>query len=658
MEKIMGNYSRDSFSETNALNYILKRRESAPVDPKQYVSVRVQQGKPVLDADLNETEDILRGEHEAVGMHFIGSGAPFGSDGFRIIASAAENDFWIEAGILLVYGSVVWNRARVTYRTQSNCLSQRQTPPLPTLPALPELSPPVEGNPPRYDLVYLDVWEREVTSTEDARLVDQRIGVETAVRLVREWVVRVCTGLEPNAVEIPQAVQEQLPGHSLYVLARISRSASKNRIDFDDLADLRRTDLTLSLGESPLRVYGATGVLQYDSEDFVSMCLAGQDAYGALLYSDLFLADNFETITAIESLTLGDAFHDVKAMFRLGEGDARRREFGVGGTLGVLGELQQVQKKFHDHIYPLASATTARVVTVHFLDQLNILLGERPEVVPGLRQALEERKVRDAIDAQLAINSFVGGRSGVTPKGRLSIRFLDGPPSTVPIIAPGMYRFVYEITSSVNMEETFDLDASVDGANDWTTSHEDTLRLGMGETAQLNVDVSIPAGTTNTSGKLVLRVRSHQNPAVIDFSNNDVYIALNALPPTVVPITIQLVSPAININEDIIAVGRGTHPGLPHQSVSAEIDVTNASNSSVNQDFTASFSLSVANIFEAIPDQPFQIAGGATHRVSITIEATLVAAEDARANLTVNITRKDEPSITKNMVVMLKVDKA
>lgn len=51
---------------------------------KQYVSVRMQQGVPLLDSDWNEKDDIRRYEMRSFIKWFIGDGVPYGNDGFAI----------------------------------------------------------------------------------------------------------------------------------------------------------------------------------------------------------------------------------------------------------------------------------------------------------------------------------------------------------------------------------------------------------------------------------------------------------------------------------------------------------------------------------------------------------------------------------------------
>lgn len=651
----MGNFSRDSFRATNALNNLLELPAAPVADPRQYVSVRLQQGVPLLDADVNELDDIRRIEQRALAGRFIGDGVPVGSDGFRIFVHADDNDLSIEAGSILVGGVLAWNPARTGYATQPNFALQRQTPPLPELPALPALSPPASGEGTRHDLVVLDVWEREVGSAEDGRIADARVGVETSVRLLREWVVRVVEDVDADATEVPDSLRATLPGHLLYPLARIERPEGKDRIETDDITDLRRTDLTLARGEGALRVYGPTGVLSYDTDDFANMCRSAWTAYDELLRSDLFLNDALDDVTAVEAVVLTAAFQDVKLECRLGEHAARRRGLGNRRGLERLDGLERVQERFHDRLRPLAEASTGRVLTAQFLDQYRLLLGEEPgQPTRGLRHALDDGRLREAIDAQLAINGFLAGRATVLPRGRIVIGFREGPPSDEPVTAPGTYRYVYDVTSRLTLPDTLDIDARVDGAGDWTASVRDTLSLAPDEATGVPVDVEIPDDTPSTAGTLVLHIRSRSNPGEIDVSNNEVDIALNALPAEPVPINLRLVSPAIDVATETIAVGRGVPAGLPGHRVPAQFNVTNEADAS--RAFTVSFAYSSPGVFEPLSDRALTIAAGDTESVDAVLEATDSATDDTRADLVVTVTRDDDPSLSTDLIVMLVVD--
>lgn len=235
----MGNFSRDTFDKL-----------------KHYVGVRLQQGVPLVDADWNEQEDIRKYELRAFLKWFVGNGVPKGNDGFRIQvipleAIPAENDFWIKggdgtpdgAGRCLVEGWDVMNENDIKYTKQplynNDALAGEWG-----VDPLPPLKPPKENEEERTDTVYLDVWEREVDAEEDnEHLVNPKIGIETCVRLKREWVVRV------EGAETPP---DPPSGHVYYPLATLNRVANKAAIEQEDITDLRTTSLNMAALEAEI----------------------------------------------------------------------------------------------------------------------------------------------------------------------------------------------------------------------------------------------------------------------------------------------------------------------------------------------------------------------------------------------------------------------
>jgi len=201
----MGNFSRNTF------------------DPlKNYVGVRLQQGVPVLDADWNELNDVTRQElYDAFSLAFTDGIQP-GSSDFAVSDRPEPNDFDIFAGAALVRGRLVRVRNNLRYSTQPWTNPQRAARDgVAVIPPLTTLTGPA-GAPPRVDIVYLDVWDREVGSTEDANLINPAIGVETCVRLKREAAVRVAEG----TTTLPSAPA----GHVFLPLALLRRPVNQAQI--------------------------------------------------------------------------------------------------------------------------------------------------------------------------------------------------------------------------------------------------------------------------------------------------------------------------------------------------------------------------------------------------------------------------------------------
>ena len=223
----MGSFSRDTFDKL-----------------KHYVGVRLQQGVPLIDADWNEQEDIRKYELQAFLKWFVGNGVPKGNDGFRIEAIPAENDFWIKggdgtpdgAGRCLVEGWDVINESNLKYTAQPLFNNAALAAKWGVDPVQPLTTPTTD----RTDMVYLDVWEREVDAEEDENLVNPAIGIETCVRLKQEWCVRVDEGIKGY---------NKKEKHHYYDLANITWEDQA----ISDVKDLRTKQLTLGSVKDKLK---------------------------------------------------------------------------------------------------------------------------------------------------------------------------------------------------------------------------------------------------------------------------------------------------------------------------------------------------------------------------------------------------------------------
>ena len=128
----MANYSRDSFQATNnTLGELLGLVPGGAPGGRNYVSVRLQQAVPVVDADWNEEGDIRRREMELVLVRAIGNGVPAASDGFSITTAGAavrantEAGQWSRVpaldGVLLLKRDLLGKPLRAFSRIVPNC---------------------------------------------------------------------------------------------------------------------------------------------------------------------------------------------------------------------------------------------------------------------------------------------------------------------------------------------------------------------------------------------------------------------------------------------------------------------------------------------------------------------------------------------------------
>ena len=152
----------------------------------RYSGVVMQQGKVQLDSDWNEEIDILRRRLRSTTLDVLGPlGVPYtvSPDAFKIgWLAGPPADLTIEPGRLYVDGIQIEAFAAegATYNNQPFAPPQLAGFPLPPLPGAGDA------------VVYLDVWDREVTYIEDPDLLDVALGgADTTTRRQTVWQVRI-----------------------------------------------------------------------------------------------------------------------------------------------------------------------------------------------------------------------------------------------------------------------------------------------------------------------------------------------------------------------------------------------------------------------------------------------------------------------------------
>ena len=156
------------------------------------------------NSELNEGSDILSDElRRAIRDVICCSGTP--DDGFRIsfadAAGIAAYDFSIDEGTYYIGGVRYDMLADCTFLTQPDWLQiTLDLQPLPTRPAT------QPGGDIRYDFVYLEGWEQEVSATEDSELFERALaGADGAGRRRRMARIRTITGTADSCVEAMEA---------------------------------------------------------------------------------------------------------------------------------------------------------------------------------------------------------------------------------------------------------------------------------------------------------------------------------------------------------------------------------------------------------------------------------------------------------------------
>ena len=177
-----------------------------------YASVRLQQGRVLLDADWNEQADIAAHQQEAETNDVVGPcGAPLHDAALGVLTSLAAVTDPAEAALLaallpngLAHGDFLLGPGRF-YADGILCENEHYVP-YTLQPDLPGTTPlDVSTQNMRY-LLYLDVWRRHIGALDDPRLREVALGgPDTATRARTIWQVRaLATGT--GALHCPDTV--------------------------------------------------------------------------------------------------------------------------------------------------------------------------------------------------------------------------------------------------------------------------------------------------------------------------------------------------------------------------------------------------------------------------------------------------------------------
>lgn len=183
-----------------------------------YAGVELKQGGVLLDADANELMAIVDRRLRALASDTLGPATVSSTTpgGFKIAVVAGS--LQIGKGRLYVDGLLAENHGAVdpAKRMFDSLLAEPQyTDPIgyaaqPYLPSPPPL--PTAGR----HLVYLDVWDREVTYLEQPDLVEDAVGVETSSRMQTVWQVRTLAD-DAGAATTCASPDADLPGWSALI---------------------------------------------------------------------------------------------------------------------------------------------------------------------------------------------------------------------------------------------------------------------------------------------------------------------------------------------------------------------------------------------------------------------------------------------------------
>lgn len=171
-------------------------------DPlRDFSGVLMQQGRVQLDADWNELIGIISRRVRAETTDIIGRGTVPNEtpDGFKIEITGGV--LTIGRGRIYVDGLLAENHGKAPLEFDAVLSEQRGTLAIPYdeqpyFPNAATVAPaPTEGGP---YLIYLDVWQREVTYLQVPELIEKAVGVDTTTRLQTVWQVRALAKVGTN----------------------------------------------------------------------------------------------------------------------------------------------------------------------------------------------------------------------------------------------------------------------------------------------------------------------------------------------------------------------------------------------------------------------------------------------------------------------------
>lgn len=198
-----------------------------------FAGLFMQQGRVQLDADMNELVELLYRRVRAETVDIIGrcTVPKETPDGFRINVSGGQMS--IGRGRIYVDGLLAENHGQNPLEFHhvldeivgTNATPYEAQPYLPEPPALPGGGP---------HLVYLDVWNREVTAVEQPERIEKAVGVDTATRWQTVWQVKVLARLAPNVTcatpdqEMPEWLDIIRPSAGRLTTAAIGQPSSED----------------------------------------------------------------------------------------------------------------------------------------------------------------------------------------------------------------------------------------------------------------------------------------------------------------------------------------------------------------------------------------------------------------------------------------------
>jgi hypothetical protein len=447
------------------------------------------------------------------------------------------NDFIIKggngtaagAGRMLVAGQLVLNDRSLKYSEQPLYRNAALAQAWGVEPVAQILTP--AGN--ETDVAYLDVWHREVGSVEDAAMLDDRIGIETALRLRREWAVRVA-----RHVDYPTIAANALAGHTYSVLTLLQRIGATPTIDADMIQDQRETDLSL---QREITYRGPTGAVLVDSTRFSQLMKATRNTmrdFIAFLTTKFIPPDSGYLAAEVVGL---EALGAIAGVAEHGIALVSTRSLGTRAALELFEQLLESEQRFlkvwQDVLLPLTKPAVGKIYQIAFTQLIariaSFVNGPAPGNFTAIATALTAGNLLEAVRSQEEINGQFGVELG-RPTGSLSLLYAGSP--NLLIVRNQSFDMNYEVSGSVTPDDDIGVEVFIDPAWQVTVRKADGsvpfgLHLGPGtDDGKFIVSIKAPdvaAAQTNVS----LRVFAVSNPGYLDHITTQKTLKIGDPPP-------------------------------------------------------------------------------------------------------------------------------
>lgn len=168
-----------------------------------------QRGRFVVDADLNELQDVLKQENRRKLSCMVHHENHRFGDGFKVVGTGASLQVTVKAGLGTFH---ITDEVAVLLRLASDYLLTGFSP-------WPEFT-----NGGRTDYVYLDIWEDEIDASEDPDIVNPAVGEETCRDLRLKYTINISEDGPPGTPPT---------GHTYVSLASIYKVTGNNIYESD-----------------------------------------------------------------------------------------------------------------------------------------------------------------------------------------------------------------------------------------------------------------------------------------------------------------------------------------------------------------------------------------------------------------------------------------